>query len=780
MKKTSYISVCAIAVALVSCSGDKSAPPPAMASPAIVAPNYIDVAENTKDVFLEISTTGFTGGPASLSLEGRDAQWFHLDAQSGALRFRQPPDFEASLDADGSNRYQLVLKASDEAGRQATQALTVQVTNVEFDFKILSPLPNTIFEKHRHTRLPLVVWVEYDYPERLQIKANGEILQPASNYGAHWANSLALDYGDVEVAMVFWRGDEVLHTETIPVRHQYVISAKHHLAYDRVRDQVIIPHELRNEVFTLDLAAGQSFKNYPRGEVPSALRDTLYEPTSNTLYLLSQNLQRLNLDTYQVEPVVSLDHLKMQSLAYDTLSSDLLLLEDVFPSRILWTNESGSNVRAQDLDAAEHEFPTKARWLAVDYLGRRLFAAPASGQGVGIFDLDSGARLDFSMSPPQTYHLGKLLYHSAHNALYMPAPKVHGLLKFDLGSGVFSSLAQATPAMISGGNALFHPQGLALDIHRDRLLTLSASRLLAVDPDTGETSMLFDSRAGSGALSSGFSGVWIAPDGERALAFDYIYGRAYAVDLLTGDKTAMAYQTLAEPAVTYRILQAKFAPDGKTGLLHRKRTLSTEPEHLLLVSLERGSSKNFAVIGPDEQLIGFDFSTTSPHVIWAVRDHTHEVKIHLSELGSGESITSFTLPTSSTQLMALHFHNNRIYLLERTATDSQGRSAYHLSTLDSANERTLLTSYPALTTGQGGADINLLGEHTLALVLPGQRTRFWDLQNQSDADVTLESFSGVDQPRDFYALEHFREVMYLRAEAGLHICWRGRCAILAN
>jgi len=67
----------------------------------------------------------------SFALAGGDDQaFFAIDQQTGALRFLNAPDFETPADKNGDNSYSVVVSVSDSAGAVATQALTIQVTDV--------------------------------------------------------------------------------------------------------------------------------------------------------------------------------------------------------------------------------------------------------------------------------------------------------------------------------------------------------------------------------------------------------------------------------------------------------------------------------------------------------------------------------------------------------------------------------------------------------------------------------------------------------------------------
>ncbi|NEQ95443.1 MAG: PKD domain-containing protein, partial [Cyanothece sp. SIO2G6] len=59
-----------------------------------------------------------------------DQALFDLDASTGSLSFNSPPDFEAPLDSNGDNVYQLQLQATDGVNF-ITQDVTVTVTDIE-------------------------------------------------------------------------------------------------------------------------------------------------------------------------------------------------------------------------------------------------------------------------------------------------------------------------------------------------------------------------------------------------------------------------------------------------------------------------------------------------------------------------------------------------------------------------------------------------------------------------------------------------------------------------
>ncbi len=61
---------------------------------------------------------------------GADAAWFAIDGTTGLLSFVTAPNFEAPLDANSDNMYEVIVRADDGNGGTATQALHVSIANL--------------------------------------------------------------------------------------------------------------------------------------------------------------------------------------------------------------------------------------------------------------------------------------------------------------------------------------------------------------------------------------------------------------------------------------------------------------------------------------------------------------------------------------------------------------------------------------------------------------------------------------------------------------------------
>jgi hypothetical protein len=104
---------------------------PRIASGGGAATLALDLAENTTEVTTVTGTDVDAEAPLRYAVVGGvDAAQFQIDAATGVLSFRQAPDREQPADANGDNRYDVLVEVSDGA-LTAQQALQITVTNVD-------------------------------------------------------------------------------------------------------------------------------------------------------------------------------------------------------------------------------------------------------------------------------------------------------------------------------------------------------------------------------------------------------------------------------------------------------------------------------------------------------------------------------------------------------------------------------------------------------------------------------------------------------------------------
>ncbi|MFM7561085.1 cadherin domain-containing protein, partial [Cylindrospermopsis raciborskii] len=87
--------------------------------------------ENSTTVEIITATDPDAGDTLTYTLSGADASKFNIDPSTRLLSFKTPPDFEAPGSAVGTNAYSVTVTATDSGGLITTQAVTINVTNVD-------------------------------------------------------------------------------------------------------------------------------------------------------------------------------------------------------------------------------------------------------------------------------------------------------------------------------------------------------------------------------------------------------------------------------------------------------------------------------------------------------------------------------------------------------------------------------------------------------------------------------------------------------------------------
>lgn len=98
-------------------------------APVFTSAATAGVAENAAGTFYTATATDADGDALTYSLSGGNDRTRLQITAAGALSFVAPPDFEAPVDANGDNIYQVVVSVSDGTA-STTLALAVTVTNV--------------------------------------------------------------------------------------------------------------------------------------------------------------------------------------------------------------------------------------------------------------------------------------------------------------------------------------------------------------------------------------------------------------------------------------------------------------------------------------------------------------------------------------------------------------------------------------------------------------------------------------------------------------------------
>ena len=103
--------------------------PPANSPPVFTSSATASVPEN-QTFAIDLNASDENGDALTYSIVGgSDQAKFDLNASTGVLTFKSPPDFEANGSASGNNAYSLIVQVSD-ATADANQSVTINVTDL--------------------------------------------------------------------------------------------------------------------------------------------------------------------------------------------------------------------------------------------------------------------------------------------------------------------------------------------------------------------------------------------------------------------------------------------------------------------------------------------------------------------------------------------------------------------------------------------------------------------------------------------------------------------------
>ena len=104
--------------------------------PVFTSGTSFNAAENQIETGYSAAATDPVGDTVSFSIiGGADQGLFSLDSSSGAMTFKQAPDYENPTDDGTNNVYEVEIQADGGNGRKAAQTVSVTVTNVD-DFAL--------------------------------------------------------------------------------------------------------------------------------------------------------------------------------------------------------------------------------------------------------------------------------------------------------------------------------------------------------------------------------------------------------------------------------------------------------------------------------------------------------------------------------------------------------------------------------------------------------------------------------------------------------------------
>ncbi|MDB5384921.1 MAG: Serralysin [Planctomycetaceae bacterium] len=140
-----------------------------LTAPTITSSAFVSIPENQVAATVVTATDADSSDTLTFSLSGgADAALFHIDANTGALNFILPPDFEAPLDSNADENYEVEVTVDD--GNQGTdtrdpvsQNITVTVTPLNENTPVFTS-PSAFSVPATTTSIGIVTATDQDLP----------------------------------------------------------------------------------------------------------------------------------------------------------------------------------------------------------------------------------------------------------------------------------------------------------------------------------------------------------------------------------------------------------------------------------------------------------------------------------------------------------------------------------------------------------------------------------------------------------------------------------------
>ncbi|NRP10924.1 Cadherin domain protein [Marinobacterium sp. xm-d-579] len=157
--------------------------------------------EGTTDSLLDSADIGVALATDETTLEysidGADKAACSVNSLTGAIKFKEAPDFEAPSDDDGDNIYELTLIATDIAGNVTEKAITIEVLDVDESDTTAPELP-TVDTQNVSDTLPIIEGTAVlGASEQLTVAVNGVVVNVTPDENGDWALNLRAEDLDV-------------------------------------------------------------------------------------------------------------------------------------------------------------------------------------------------------------------------------------------------------------------------------------------------------------------------------------------------------------------------------------------------------------------------------------------------------------------------------------------------------------------------------------------------------------------------------------------------------
>ena len=169
--------------------------------PVITSDPTATAAENsTGTVYTAIATDANAGSTLAYALDGTDADLFDIVAATGAVTFKAAPNFEAPLDGDGDNVYDITVTASDGVNTtEKAVAITVTYVDTEAPVAVFSAINDSdekLLTAGYTNSDTLLLHGSNEEGSTVKVYNGSDLLGLAEVTGTSWSYSIATSDGE--------------------------------------------------------------------------------------------------------------------------------------------------------------------------------------------------------------------------------------------------------------------------------------------------------------------------------------------------------------------------------------------------------------------------------------------------------------------------------------------------------------------------------------------------------------------------------------------------------
>ena len=531
-------------------------------APVFSSNAFAGVAENTVGRYVATATDPDQDAVTFSISGGDDSALFSIDPVRGSLRFTTAPDFDAPIDTNADNRYDVEITADDGNGLSASMNVEVTVTDVSrLQLDVSFPTPSANLGGVADTVVTgSLVDLEDDlveFDDVAFIDVNGQVATQDIDDVSRWSVQVSVNRPQDQLLLRTESTDQNVHSMDLSVQNETVLVFPDLIAIGSDPDQLLIgdggglgsvlsmhlPSGALTTVVAMGVGSGPEIV-FPDAAIfdVSSDRALVLDSTQRALFsidLSSGNRTIISADGIGSGPMFD----DPASLALDTSNNRVLVVDANLAALVAVDLISGSRVVISDAAIGNGPDLLLPTTVALDEQNNRALVGDIFFGEIISIDLTSGNRsilADASTGAGISYPLAMSLDETASNLLVLDIDN-ESLVSIDTTSGVGTLISDSTTGT---GPVFTTPIAMALDARRERalLVDLALNQILAVDLVSGDRTPFAVSRTGSGpSLAAATKLALDATDNSVLVAHTQAgQGGLIRVDLDTGNRNTLS------------------------------------------------------------------------------------------------------------------------------------------------------------------------------------------------------------------------------------------------